>query len=139
MSWDKVIQLSEKGQFKQQLLALFAWLFFQDDIIPFLNLFLKVTTIEKSCLRVWTGHPFTPCLTNKILALWSKQIQMLIRIIWLFFNADLTSSGIFMAKRARTNWVENRCQLLNTNWTENKINNKPCKLFIHLPKWVMIG
>ncbi len=25
MSWGKVIQLSEKGQLKQQLLALFAW------------------------------------------------------------------------------------------------------------------
>jgi hypothetical protein len=59
---------------------------------------MKVNAIEKSCLRVGTGHPFTPCLTNKIFALWSKQIQIMIRIILLFFNADLTSSGIFLAK-----------------------------------------
>ncbi len=101
---------------------------------------MKVTTIEKSCLRVETGHPFTPCLTNKILALWSKQIQILIRIIWSFFNADSTSSGIFLAKGDGANWVENGYQLLNTNWTEIKsMTNRANFLFTCPNEWWLVS
>ncbi len=69
---------------------------------------------------------------QQIFALWSKLIQMLIRIIWLFFNADSTSSGIFLAKGDGANWVKNGYQLLNTNWTEIKsMTNCANFLFTH--------
>ncbi len=88
--------------------------------MPFLTLFLKVTTIKKSCLRVDTGHTFTPRSTNNELALLFKQIQMLMIINWFLFNVCITSLGTCLAKGDCANWVENGYQLLKTNWTERK-------------------
>ncbi len=98
---------------------------------PLLKLILEGTHHWEELLESRDWPPLHTLIDKQwVLALFSKWIQMLIRIIWFFFNTCSNSSGIFFAKGDGANWVKNGYQLLKTNWTEIKsITNQANFLF----------